>query len=335
MRIIDVKVVSGQADWSALEECASHGRTLIRAFDGEASDLVSSVGWAVMKRAIGTIHSALGGVYGEEAEQSADIFGVSTRDIVAANLAYDASQMGCSTFIIPANRGLLHARNLDWWFPRDLLKKHVVVYRMLGAPHGDYAMVSWPGIFGVLTAVGKGRFSVSVNHVSNSENSRASMVSRGMQGYWPVMWAVRRAFDECKDFDAAVRLLKRIPLLSPVLFAVAGTKKSETVIIERDPDNWAVREAAHGRALWVTNHYATGEFDSENTGIEEFDTVKRFEFLESKLRSNRVWEAKAAFRMLSANDLLWDGTQHQVVMSAEAGWLVARVPGEKAVEIKL
>jgi hypothetical protein len=318
-----------------LSEFAKSGQTLTRALDRQACDAVGTVAWALVKRAIGTIHSALGDVYGDEADQIAGILGVSSNDIIAANLVYDGSHVGCSTFIAPAADGLLHARNLDWWFPRNLLKKHVVIKRMLNAPCGDYAMVSWPGVFGVLTAVGKRRFSVSVNHVSNSRNGTAAMVSRTVQGYWPLMWELRRAFDECKDFDAAVRFLKRVPLLSPVLFAIASTKKSEAVVIERDPDNWVVRKTSGDRALCVTNHYVTEEFEGENVDIEELDTEERLEFLESKLRSSGALDSQSALRMLSSNQLLCEGTQHQVAMSAKAGQLVARVPGEKAVEIRL
>lgn len=118
---------SCQADWSVLRQIAKKGQTLIHTFDRQACEAVGGIGWALVKRGIGAVHSAWGGVYGDEADQIADVLGLPSRDIIAANLAYDVSPVGCSTFIAPAKEGLLHARNLDWWFPRNLLKRHVVI----------------------------------------------------------------------------------------------------------------------------------------------------------------------------------------------------------------
>jgi hypothetical protein len=166
-----------------------------------------------------------------------------------------------------------NARNLDWWFPGNLLKEHVVINRMFNAPQGDYTTVSWPGLFGVLTAVAKGRFSVSVNHVKNRRNGRASMAARALGGYWPVMWAVRKALDECGNFDSVVDFLSGVPLLSPVLFAIAGVNPSQAVVIERTPERSAVRETVGCESACVTSHYATDEFSSENDSLEALDTI--------------------------------------------------------------
>ncbi len=137
-------------------------------------------------------------------------------------------EWGCTTGIAaaPDGRGVRMMRTLDW--PLDGLGKNVVVSRQTGAA-GPWFNVTWPGFIGVTTALAPGRFSGALN--------QAPMTTRGLGliGDWVVnRWRVwrdgglpptlllRRAFDDCANFDDAVRLLSETPIGLPAIFTLAG-----------------------------------------------------------------------------------------------------------------
>jgi hypothetical protein len=333
MKVIDVTYGRG-IDWSpAIEPCRSAAASLLVAFDRTVQETLGSSGaWALMRGAR-ALHVAFGSHFGAEVEGLATAIGVGPQAVLVGNLAYDLTNAAaCSTFIASGSSPPLHARNLDWAFPGRLLRDHTTVVRVSGAPAGSYAMVTWPGFFGGLTAVAPGRFSVAVNFVAQEDDTPAGAFGRALKGYWPVPWAVRTALDECEDYSAAVSLLSSIPLLSPVLFSVAGVRPGEAVVIERGPNEHVVREQQAG-SVCVTNHYASDEYRQEDAASA--DSEKRLAALDRGTRRSAPSDPSAAFRLLSRPLFLREETQHQVVMSAAEGTLVVRVPGRRAVSVEV
>lgn len=171
IEVIDVDLAS-DTPWSdALGPTAARGRTLLRAFDEQGRSEVPGWLWLGLQGAAGILHSLLGNEHGEEIDDIAEALDASASEIVLANAAYDIANVGCSTIAARAEGGPLHARNLDWPFPRGLLRRDLVVTRMRNAPCGDYALVTWPGMFGALTGIAPGRFSVTVNFVEHEDES--------------------------------------------------------------------------------------------------------------------------------------------------------------------
>lgn len=334
--VIDVDLKS-RTGWSeALAPMAGSGSRLVAGFNDQVEAVVGSVGLWAARRAIGALHTVMGSHYGEEVADIAGALGLSEAAVVMANVAYDLANIGCSTFIVPTARGPLHARNLDWSFPRGLLKEHLMVARMRNGRHGDYAIVGWPGMFGVLTGIAPERFSVTVNYVRNvGESTLSGALKRAVAGSWPVAWVVRQAFDEAKDFKSAVRILKEAELLAPVLFTVAGTENNERVVIERGCDTWAVRKADGLGAVCTTNHYVSSEFRDDNVDLMPKDTQERLAALSQTLGKSPVDTAEAAITLLSSDDLLRADTQHQVVMEPAIGRMTVAVPGGVPVTIEM
>ncbi|HYC64430.1 MAG TPA: hypothetical protein VEC14_06845, partial [Reyranellaceae bacterium] len=54
------------------------------------------------------------------------------------------------------------------------------------------------------------------------------------KGLMPPEHLLRRAFETCANFAAAVELLRQTPVSRPVIFTVAGAKPGERVVIERE-----------------------------------------------------------------------------------------------------
>lgn len=335
--IVEIDFDSTEGIWSAVPASYWKSATsLISSFNREGVKMAGKPLWFALRKGGGLAHTLLGGHYGDEIKELAEGAGVPTSDIITANLAYDLSHVGCSTFAVPTSSGPLLARNLDWTFPRGQLKKHLTIVRVRNAPRGDYATVTWPGLFGVLTAVAPGRFSVAVNHVINeSESTTGKVAKRALQGNWPVSWVVRKALDEAKDFTAACRILKNYPLVAPVIFTVTGISNDQRVVIERGAEDCALRKTGDKQAVFATNHYMTDAFDEENTDLDEMDTLERYEALTRRLAAAPPSNAKESFKVLSASDVIRYDTQHQVSMSACSGELVVRIPGQRATTVKL
>lgn len=317
-------------DWNNTFDSADTraGRKLIRAFNQQVASYVG--GNALKKIAIG-LHDLVGGYLGDEVADLAELLDCEPKDVLLANVIYDvtSSLLGCSTFVTPTQRGPLHARNLDWWFRGDLLRKHTTVFTF-PSRHGDYLVVTWPGLFGVLTGMAPGRYSVSVNHITDHRSNfiaAPALAWHAVNGYMPVTWAVREVLETKKTFAAAVKYLSEVPLLAPVLITVAGTDNDERVVIERDPDDAVLRWPDDDGVLAVTNHCV--DEDDDDAG----DSEERFEFLQERLGRHPPTTADAALKLLS-NDALFqdDGgfkTEHQVVMEPRTGRLTVRAPGRR------
>jgi hypothetical protein len=325
--IIDVDYAEGLLWKPAIEDHASAGQRLLAGFQRQVEKEIGPTKRALLSRGVGVAHSLLGGAFDDEISAIAAALEVRERDVLLANLAYDlVNGVGCSTFAAPSQRGMIHARNLDWPFPGKLLRSHTAVFRTAGVPVGDFAMVGWPGLFGALTGMATGRFSVTVNYVVHRDESNpASALDRALRGYWPVSWLVRRALEECRDYKAAVRLLSNEPTLSSVLFTVVGTRKGEAVVIERGPDDYVHRSLEDGR-LRTTNHYVTEPNEGLNADLSESDTLERFARLGELLEDTPSWTDKAALDALCDDVLASDITQHQVVMFPSTGKMLVAVP---------
>ncbi|HEX8909348.1 MAG TPA: hypothetical protein VF805_09090, partial [Anaeromyxobacteraceae bacterium] len=141
------------------------------------------------------LHRAHGRRHGPELETVAALSGRAPSEVLFANLAYE---FGCSTFLREGAAGPLHARNLDWPFPGDLLRRHGCVLRVHGAPAGGYGVVGWPGLLGALTAVAPGRFTVSVNYVRHRRGGLGRLLARAAAGALPGSWAVREALERAR-----------------------------------------------------------------------------------------------------------------------------------------
>ena len=299
IKVLDIDLSSADGIWSqSLLGQRDAAQELLGAFRDQAIAATGSrLLLAAAKKAANILNKVLGGNYRNEISELAESLGSSEPDILLANLAYDLTNCGCSTFVTADEAGPLHARNLDWAFPGELLRKHTTVVRFHNGPSGDYSVVTWPGLFGVLTGVAPGRFAITVNYVTHvDQSSLRGILGRALKGYWPVTWAVRQAFDEARDFAAAVRHLKAVPLLAPVLFTVSGVKPDEGVVIEREVDAAIVRKLKDG-AVCVTNHYASRKLSAQNVDLAEADTEARLALLEGALPPGcrRCTEGAAAY----------------------------------------
>jgi hypothetical protein len=314
---------------SAPDSYWASGRELVEGVNQLGRD--ASPLWGLVRKAASGLNGLLGGHFREEAVELAERIGCDVEDVLIANLSYDLGHVGCSTFVVPSADGPLHARNLDWSFPGTLLRDHVAIERVRNAPSGDYLLVTWPGLFSALTGVARGRFSVTVNYVLHGDESGLTgLVGRAVQGLWPSTWVVRTALNEKPNFAAAVRYLSEVPLLSPVLFTVAGVNDDERVVIERSCTGASVRRAKQTQPLFVTNHYVSDALAPSNVEPGPMNTRNRYGGLGVLLATKEPQTPTEALGILGSFPLLHPtDTQHQVTMCARTGELTVLVPGRR------
>ncbi len=136
----------------------------------------------------------------------------------------------------PRHDGPTLLRTLDW--PFDGLGRALVATRQQGAA-GSYISLTWPGYAGVLTGFAPGRFAAAINQPplpSGLGKALGWPLARwrvGASREMPPSHLLRLAFDRCRDFDAAVALLRHTPICIPAIFTLAGARPGETTVIER------------------------------------------------------------------------------------------------------
>ncbi|MEM9070799.1 MAG: C45 family autoproteolytic acyltransferase/hydrolase, partial [Myxococcota bacterium] len=189
-------------------------------------------------------------------------------EVAFANLYYDAMKhfmggsLGCTAFAVDVDGAVLHARNLDWHSPDNVLERHTAIVEYVRGDRLSYGVVGWPGFLGAYSGVAPGRFAVTLNAVLSDE-------APGLHP--PMTFLLRRALDEAADFDAAVSLLSETAVASDSLLLVSGRRAGDRVIIERTPTRHAIRPAGV-----VTNDYRT-LFDGAAKGVLGATACERFD----------------------------------------------------------
>jgi hypothetical protein len=333
--VVDVDLSRSQGWHEAFAPHAAGVKVLLSAFNNECESKLGRIPWWGIRNAVGVGGTLYGNLHGDECAAFAAIGGVSEADVRTANLSYDLSHVGCSTLAVrgPDQDGPIHARNLDWELgDPTLLKRTLVIGRFRGAPAGPYLSLLWPGLYGGLTAMAPGRFSVSINFVIHQNDSTpAAIALRLGSGAMPVTWAVRHALDHCATYADALDYLTHVEIAAPVLYTLVGTQPDERVVIERGATTATVRRAAvEAGPVYVTNHYVSPEMSLCNGADDDLtpDSARRFAGVGAGIPGST--SPDHLFGVLSRPDVLRPDTQYQVIMCAKAGTFICRILGGEA-----
>jgi hypothetical protein len=141
-------------------------------------------------------------------------------------------------------------RTLDW--PFRGLGRHTELAHMRGEC-GDFISVTWPGYVGVLTAMAPRRFAAALNQAPMWRRTRHrwlrpydyaanALRAAASADRMPPDQLLRRAFERCRDFAAARRLLETTPVARPVIYTLVGCRPLERCVIERTETDFVSRE---------------------------------------------------------------------------------------------
>jgi hypothetical protein len=180
---------------------------------------------------------------------------------------------------------------LDWRAPG--LGRHVIAARVT-CRHGCFVTLTWPGYTGVLTAMAPGRFSAALN--------QAPM--RKAIGFYVLDWAMSRrrvwtmphptpahllraVFETAADFAEARERLTREPISTPAIFALAGIRASETVVIERTETDARVHVGSNVAA----NHWEAPGWRGRSRGVASAERASMMHCVMADLKPDFSWLA--------------------------------------------
>lgn len=265
--------------------------------------------------------------YRAEMRGVARLLDVPERDVVLANLYYDAmkfvlhSSIGCTAFAVDTPQGPLHARNLDWTTANGQLGIETLIVNFVrGGGPPLYRVVGWPGFVACLSGVAPGRFAVTLNAVHGGDPPELEM---------PVSFLLRRTLETAEDFGAAVCALRDTPVVSDSLLLVSGTTGAEMAVIERAPRRAAVRGPEGGMVLVTNDYRALASAHEEATGLRSSlvaTSCGRFDRARAMLRERPPSNVEECLAVLRDPGVKMGITAQHMVLSATTGQAVVTLP---------
>jgi len=222
-------------------------------------------------------------------------------------------------------------RVLDWRTPG--LGRHVIAARVEGAS-GRFVTLTWPGYTGVLTAMAPGRFSAALN--------QAPM--RKAIGFYVLDWAVSRrrvwtmphptpahllrsVFERAADFAEARERLTTEPISTPAIFALAGTRASETVVIERTE----TEARLHVGSNVAANHWEAPGWRGRSRGVASAERASMMHCIMPELKPDFSWLAPPILNPTTRVVMVADAAEGRLVAQGYEEMSPATEPLELAV----
>ena len=212
----------------------------------------------VIRGAIVAGHRQNGSLHDDDLSAWAAGLGMPYRDLVAVNAAYElalleeAKLTAASVLMESARFGMFQARNVD--FDLKGVGEATVVYHFVGCPL-EYMAVTLPGLTGVMSGMGPGRFSATLSLATPQGRPTLDICPQTL---------LRHALESARTYDDAVTLLSETPLRSPAIFTVAGIEPGQGCVIERTRKDSAIRPFARPY-LVSANHYVSAALSQFNT----------------------------------------------------------------------
>jgi hypothetical protein len=164
---------------------------------------------------------------------------------------------------------------------------------------GDFYNATWPGYAGVITAMAPGRFAAAINQAPRIADLGVRWMDEAVARWrmlcartaLPASHLLRRAFEQARDYDAALGMLMDtgIFVAVPAIFTLAGAKSGEGAVIEAFGAERRLHRASaeSGFVVGVANDWLSGDL----TGAPRAHAVRRAT-RESPAENNRQRRAQ-------------------------------------------
>lgn len=271
-------------------------------------------GWfagAVLKPGFRKLYKAYGGLYLDEMDSWAEALGCGVSEFLTFQCAYELSHLGCTAGIAQTRtHGMLHLRTLDW--PLKSIGPATRLFHFSNGSH-KFTTVGVVGMIGALSGMVPEKYSATINYAPT--DSRPSISKMG------VLFHLRNTFEECAEYEDAVRYLSRTPISTNVFFTVCGARNGEACVIERTQGSYSIRKFAKP-ALVQANHYVK-RFRDLNLKQEDLyeDSVNRFdEFTDDSLPDiGERKELSDYMRVFKGDYVTNDDTQQKMIFCPRSG----------------
>lgn len=274
----------------------------------------------LIRGAIAASHKRSDCLHDDDLSAWAAGLGMPHRDLMAVNAAYEMAQFGevkltCAAVIMASeDLGMVHGRNLAW----DMrgVGENTIVYHFVGCPL-EYMAVTLPGMVGVLSGMGPGRFSITLN--------RATPQGRPTLD-WSPQTLVRHVLETARGYDDALSVLSNTPLRTPGIFTLAAADGERACVIERTHKACAVREFC-GPPLLAANHYLSPALAQYNTTPALVDMSKAQVRAVKKATGDLDLEGLSdLYTVLDSAGVVTEHTCQQLAFASSEGlyWAVGR-----------
>lgn len=165
----------------------------------------------------------------EEIMGIAEYTNVPVGRVALLQLLYESAAC-CTSIIYRTPRGNCMVRSMDWDLPA--LKRMTINIRVMSKGKELFTATTWAGYIGVLTAIRKGSFGVSVNLRSRKGHNAFGNVPALWKRYWPIGLLVREVMITCTSYRTAVDAFCQAKIAAPTYVSVCGI--TEGCVITRN-----------------------------------------------------------------------------------------------------
>jgi hypothetical protein len=232
-------------------------------FRAHYGNMILKIGDATSKKWMKTHLDHLG--YEDELHEAANVINGSGAYVL--NLS---NEFACTSAIVnePDGTPALY-RAFDWPVP-GMGDKAVILKRQGKAGH--FWDVTYPAMVGTIHAMAPQRFAIAINRAPIPVTFKLPKLLQPLTK--PIdKWAwriksyrakgasapllLRKVFEECANYDEAVKMLSETKLAAPVIFTICGTQKGQACVIERDREAAVLHE---GEKAVTANHWQTDQY---------------------------------------------------------------------------
>ena len=183
---------------------------------------------------------------------------------------------GCTSFAAwdrhSEDGKMIVGRNFDFYVGDDFAKNKLVVFMKpdKGIP---FAMVSWPGMTGVVSGMNMQQLTVTINAAKSAYPSEAKT---------PVSIVARNILQYASTLDEAIAIARRFDMFVSESFLVSSGKEGKAVIIEKSPEKTDVFYP-DSTLLFCSNHFQSNALKADEKNVafmKNSSTVYRFKRLE-------------------------------------------------------
>lgn len=245
--------------------------------------------------------------------------------LLLANLMYDISAIrdsfsprACSSFSTKIRGKPVLVRNMDWDFPESIGKHTVMVRFHKGRK--SYASVGIAGMVGVLSALYRGNWAVTLN--------QAPVACTGVQYFqMPALQRVRQVCDGFGNFRSFVNRLQKLQTMSPFFAHVIGNEADQQVVINGFGDSFLERTLEDEPFIIQTNHFIGEESEDYNPEgfMDESDTEVRYSAIRRRLKKLRPISKKALWKVIARAPVTNSSTMQSMVMCPATNKLLLKV----------
>lgn len=168
----------------------------------------------------------------------------------------DLFNIGCSSFVMKTPKGIIHGRNLDYYFPEIGSHPTVVEYR----PNGKlkYTLIGSVGFLGALSGMNEKGITVSLDASPTARQSKSRAT--------PVTYEIRDILENASDIKDVDNVLRGYKSIKGWLLVIGSSKDNTGVVYNLAGKEWT-------KSLMNNNYIAVTNYFIDQTVLHKYMTI--------------------------------------------------------------